>query len=294
MTITKLIIAGGGHTGIISLGIIQQLTSLKYLDLNNINGIYGTSSGAILGIILCLKYDFKTINNYIINRPWDKIMTINKNILVDVYFKKGVYDIKLINELLKPLLTGKDLDLTITLQELYNYSNIDLHMYTLELNSFQIEDMSYKTHPNLMLSTALYRSMSLPIIFKPECINDKCYVDGGILINYPLNNCLKTYPNKDEIFGIKNGYELDYNTTITDNSTLLDYSIIFLIKLIINTNSDNNQESITNEINFKDNTTSFYEYKKAIISLEYRQELLNRGIELANNYYNSLTEKKAL
>ena len=63
----------------------------------------------------------------------------------------------------------------------FNYSNIDLHIYTLELNKFQVEDMSHETHPNLSLVTAIYRSMTLPIIFIPECIDDKCYIDGGVI-----------------------------------------------------------------------------------------------------------------
>ena len=66
MTIKNLVISGGGPIMIQVLGAIQHLETNEFLDIKNIETIYGTSAGAIVGILLCLKFDWETINDYII------------------------------------------------------------------------------------------------------------------------------------------------------------------------------------------------------------------------------------
>jgi hypothetical protein len=58
MTIKHLVIAGGGPILVQVLGALQHLEKQKLIDLNNIETIYGTSAGAIVGILICLKFDW--------------------------------------------------------------------------------------------------------------------------------------------------------------------------------------------------------------------------------------------
>ena len=76
MTIKNLVISGGGPIMIQILGAIQHLEENNFIDRNNIETIYGTSAGAIVAVLLCLKYDWETINDYIIKRPWQDVFTI--------------------------------------------------------------------------------------------------------------------------------------------------------------------------------------------------------------------------
>ena len=57
--------------------------------------------------------------------------------------------------MLKPLLTAKDLTEEITLKEYYEYNQIDLHFFTVEMNSFQKIDVSHKTHPNFFMRSRI-------------------------------------------------------------------------------------------------------------------------------------------
>ena len=130
MTIKHLIISGGGPLGFRFLSALETLSIENFWNVNDIESIYGTSIGSIIGTIICLKYDWETLNNYVINRPWHDSIKITPKQLFESYYNKGIFDKKIVEILFKPLLQAKDLSLLITLQELYNYSNIDLHIFT--------------------------------------------------------------------------------------------------------------------------------------------------------------------
>ena len=55
MTIKHLVISGGGPAMIQSLAAIQQLEENGFVNMKNIETIYGTSAGALVGILICLK-----------------------------------------------------------------------------------------------------------------------------------------------------------------------------------------------------------------------------------------------
>jgi predicted acylesterase/phospholipase RssA len=57
MTIKHLVICGGGPSIFQSLGAIQRLEQQKFIEMPNIQTIYGTSAGAILGVLLCLFFE---------------------------------------------------------------------------------------------------------------------------------------------------------------------------------------------------------------------------------------------
>ena len=59
--IKHLVIPGGGPTGIKALGALQYLEQNGYWNINNIETIYATSAGAILSVLLCLKFEWATI-----------------------------------------------------------------------------------------------------------------------------------------------------------------------------------------------------------------------------------------
>ena len=113
MTIKHLVISGGGPTMVQALGAIQHLEQNNFVNMNNIESIYGTSAGAIVGILICLKFDWETINDYIIKRPWHDVFPIKVQNIFDAYTKKGVYDVKTIEKCFKPLLDAKDIPMDI-------------------------------------------------------------------------------------------------------------------------------------------------------------------------------------
>ena len=55
----------------------------------------------------------------------------------------------MIELILKDLLEAKDLSTNVTLKKFYEYNNIDIYMTVVELNTFEKELISHKTHPDL-------------------------------------------------------------------------------------------------------------------------------------------------
>jgi len=289
MTIRHLVISGGGPILVQILGAIQHLEKNNFIDLKNIESIYGTSAGAIIGILICLKYDWDTINDYVIKRPWQDVFKIKVQHIFDAYTKKGIFDIKTIEKCFKPLLDAKDISMDITLEEFYKISNIELHLFSFEINEYKSHDISYLTHPSLSLMTAVQMTCSLPFLVTPVFFEDKCYIDGGLSCNYPLNVCIASGKKPDEILGFKNKYSEEKNN-INNDSTLLDFLLSFIFKALFSINTENSQIQIKNEVVFDVRYLTFDFLRSALTDIEVRKDLFKNGIETTLNFLSNLKD----
>jgi predicted acylesterase/phospholipase RssA len=290
MTIKHLVISGGGPTMIKSLGASQYLEQNNFWKIDNIQTIHGTSAGAMVGAMLCLNYDWETINSYIIDRPWNEAFPFNIKSILDAYTNKGIFGRKATEIVFKSLLLGKDLSLDITLKDFYDYSKIELYMYSFEINHFKMESISYKSYPDLPLLTALQMTSAVPILISPVCVDGKCFIDGAVVSNYPLNYCLDLVSDKNEILGFKNDYgDKKQSNIIDEDSTLLDYIMTFIYKLIFQLNTEDQQLKIDNEVLYSAQYLSFEYIKSVLSSSEIRKEFLQSGIQSATDFLSKVT-----
>jgi predicted acylesterase/phospholipase RssA len=283
MTIKHLVISGGGPILVQVLGAIQYLEEHNFVDMQNIESIYGTSAGAIVGMLICLKFDWDTINDYVIKRPWKDVFPIKVQNIFEAYTKKGLFDRKTIEKCFKPLLDAKDISLNITLEEFYNLSQIDFHLFSFEINEYKIQDISHITHPTLELMVAIQMTCALPILVAPICIDDKCFIDGGMTCNYPLKYCIESGKILDEILGFKNKYG-SANNYIHSDSTLLDFLLSFLFKAIFSASTDHIQPHIMNEVVCDAKYLSIEVLRNALSNAEVRKDLFNNGSESAAHF----------
>jgi len=283
MTIKHIVISGGGPTLIQSLAALQTLEEKSHLDMKNIESIYGTSAGAIVGTFICLKYDWETINDYIIKRPWHEVFPIKVQNIFDAYTKKGIFDSKIIEKCFKPLFDAKEIPLDISLKDFFAYSKIDLHFFTFDINSYAITNISHYTHPDLSLIVAIQMTCAIPLLMTPVCIDGACYIDGGVVCNYPLHYCIDSGKDTDEIIGIRNNYSND-KTEINSDSTLLDFLLTFLYKAIFSGSTDDKQPQIKNEILCDCKYMSLTVFKEALGSSSVRKKIFNDGVEAANAF----------
>ena len=287
MTIKHLVISGGGPLGLRYLGALEKLEKENFWKVDNIESIYGTSVGSMIGAFICLKYDWETLNKYIIERPWNDAFKINATQIFDSYYKKGLYDTKLIEIIFKPLLQAKNIEINVTLKEFYEFSKIDFHIFTFELNKFETIELSHITHPNLSLLQALTMSSAFPGIFMPTIIDKKCYIDGGVMCNYPINQCLRDNTNKDEILGITISHEKDNNTEITEELSLLEYVMCFTNNAMNFIRSTVKLENINNtiECNVTENICNFLDFiQQAVTNQELRNKWIKMGEEDATKF----------
>jgi len=291
MTIKHLVISGGGPTMFQSLGAIQHLEQNGFIDFKNIESIYGTSAGAIIGICVSLKFDWETLTDYFIKRPWHKLFSIKAQHIFDAYSKKGLYDKSIIEKWFKPLFDAKDISMGITMKEFFEYNGHEIHIFAFELNRFESVDISYKTHPDLPLIQVIHMTCCMPVLLSPVFIENKCYIDGGITCNYPLNKCIEAKENVDEILGFVNNYDCensDINTklmdTITSDSSLIEFLLGLFFKIIRSMETDTKQQKIKNEISYKAEHMSVGNLKDSLYFVETRQQLFQSGVDAAHDF----------
>jgi predicted acylesterase/phospholipase RssA len=291
MTIKHLVISGGGPILFQITSAIQELERKEYLNMKNIESIYGTSAGAIVAVMISLRYDWDTINDYIIKRPWHDVFPIKIQNILDAYTKKGIFDIKTVEKCFKPLFDAKDISLNITMKDFFNLTNIDIHMCSFELNEYKVKDISHETFPDLPLLTAVQMTCALPVLVTPVFIDDKCFIDGGVGCNYPLCFCVDSGKPVDEILGFKNNYENENDSKIGENSTLLDYILNFLFKALNYIHDNNVQPTIKNEIIFDTIYINFDVLKNALNKIEVRRNLFEKGKQAAIKFLENSVQK---
>lgn len=222
MVIKHIVICGGGPTGFLSYGAAKHLSQQGFWLHDNIESIFGTSIGSLIGAMLCLKHEWETLDDYIIKRPWEKVI-VGSLEMFELFAQKGMAKLKLLDDIMQPLLESKDLAINITMLEFYEYSRISLNVFTVDLNKFEKVHISHTTHPHLPLMDAIKMSCCMPVLFQPIVRDGCCYIDGGIMVNYPLRECLETTkcaPN--EVLGLRNIWN-NTNEGIGNHSTILEY-----------------------------------------------------------------------
>jgi predicted acylesterase/phospholipase RssA len=292
--IKHLVISGGGQTGLTFYGILRESNKYGLWNINDIQSIYSTSIGSFISVLLCLKYEWDTLDNYFIKRPWDKVFKFDLYSIINAFEKKGIFDIKLFEEMFSPLFLGMDIPLSITMKEFYDLSGIDLHIYTTELNNFELIDISHTTHQEWRVIDAVYASSTLPIVFSPLIREQHCYIDGGILLDYPVQKCLNNGAIPHEILGIFKENPVDNSTIVNEKSNFFDYLIIIFKNImtkilnLYNITYEKNEIKIKHEITVVDNFVSLDQMLNAASSSEERQRLIQFGVDIFAKHIDSI------
>jgi predicted acylesterase/phospholipase RssA len=142
-------------------------------------------------------------------------------------------------------------------------------------------------------------SSSLPGIFMPTIIDNCCYIDGGVMCNYPLNQCLRDHTNKDEILGIKSFYSKDSdkfsNVEVTAETSLLEYVICMSINSMNYIRDSVKMDNIENTIRccIKDNPLTLDAIQESVKNQDLRRQWIKMGeedaIEFLSIKNNSIT-----
>jgi len=147
--------------------------------------VAGTSGGAVVGSAVAVwgmdEYSVEKIKMLCINTDFEKLIKDNKFFrLIRLFRKSGIYEGKKFERFVdKEIYDG----------QLSQFEN--LHIVTADLFRKEAVVLNSRTFPTLKLSKALRRSLSIPYILTPNYrkINgvQRCFVDGGIANNYPID-----------------------------------------------------------------------------------------------------------
>ena len=310
-SIKHLVISSGGPAGHMMYSVLRTLNIKGVWDIKDIKSIYGTSIGSYIAIILALRYEWEVMDDYLIKRPWEKIfpsfssssssssstdsndhLHLSGTSIADaknklghifqLYNTHGLYGLKEFTETLRPALQGKDMTTKITFQEFYDRTGIEIHFMVTEMNKFQVIDFSYKTHPNQSLVEACYMSCTYPFGFAPIYRDGCCYLDGGIVNEYPLNECIRDQKcGLGEILGVKVLWEKK-PANLTEKSSLLQFIYTFFNQMNSNFYENRPTKPIPNEVVCVSKVFSIREWMNWVKDENYRRELVLRGETFAN------------
>jgi len=294
--------------------ILKTLNLNGVWNISDIKTIYGSSIGSFAAILIALKYEWEVMDDYLIKRPWEKIffsssssssagsgehtneatssgssstgpLSDAKNKLdyiYKLYRNHGLYGLKEFGEMLRPALKGKDFGMDVTFQEFYERTGIELHFTVTELNKFQSIDFSHKTHPKQGLVEACYMSCCYPFGFTPIYRDGCCYIDGGIINDYPVNECIRDQKcDLREILGVKMLWERK-PANLTEKSSVVQFISTFFNQIKGNLFENRPTKPVPNEVVCVSKVFASQDWINWMKDENYRRELVLRGETFAN------------
>ena len=306
--IKHIVLSGGGHVGVTQCSIVKHLCENKFINMDNIESIYAASAGSIIGVILCLNPNFNDLMEYIIDRPWQDSIDLGISNFFNFYQQKGIFNDEIFVVILKSLLYANDLHIYSTLTDLYNKSNIELNIFSTKMEDFTAYKVNHISHPNMTIIQAVHMSSAIPFVFQPVFYNDSCFMDGGIVNNYPLETCLQEKKcNKFEVVAINNNIQ-NKRTDIhklLPSSNVLDVCLVFfshynvLRRELKEAKKIQNKHEIPYEIQTYTNGITINDLYLCATEKDKRKQLLQDGkiaaqsfLKYLNNFTSSINDKK--
>ena len=218
-----LIIGSGGMVGIKFLGVMIRLKEVGALD--DLEEISSASIGSLIALLyIFYKGDLELLLRTVFELD---IKSYTKTNIKNLLYKFGLVDSKRLEEKLLEMLGGVDL----TFQDLYDINPIKLYVSSYEVMSDKTVYMSVDKTPDLSVTKAVLRSISIPFVFVPEVSGTQIFLDGASAEENPYEPFLKYAPN--EVLEIR----LSESGAIADHkipTTLLGYLILILQRLVRN------------------------------------------------------------
>ncbi len=235
-----LVLSGGGAKCMAQIGALKVIEEAGI----KIDYIGGTSMGAIVGAMYSLGYSAEEIEKYLAQVNWDALMTneVPRNrlsffdrkadgryILSFPLSKKGLQlpqGINYAQYILKELST-------IT-QQSYQYDRFDQLPIPFFCLATNLETGQMKVFEEGRMIDALRASSAFPSLFTPYEVNDSLYIDGGVVLNYPVR--VMREKEVDVIIGVDMQDYLNDREELNSVVRVLEQTTAFL-------NSRNMQES---------------------------------------------------
>jgi predicted acylesterase/phospholipase RssA len=279
--IKHIVLSGGGTVGLCQYGALRETHRRGLWSIENIESIYGISVGCIVGLFISLNFDWEVLDDYLIKRPWQNVINFTMNSLIQSFDSRGILDNKVIIEILQPLFRAKNIDINCTMKELYEITNIDLHIFVTELNSYKLIDICQSDYPDWKIVDAVYASCCLPLIFKPLLVDSLCYVDGGFVQNYPIHECISHGRKREEILGIYKNLSYMNTQNVNETSSLFDYISIAFNKIFVN---NYKHEILPYEIKLDTPPVGLYDIFEFASSKEKRIDMIDYGVKTCDEF----------
>lgn len=291
-TIKHLVCSGGASFGLTAYGVFKESHQQQFWKIKDIQTMYGSSVGTVILMMIAVSLQkdetantdcWDILDRYFIDRPWQEVFDLSVVNVLNSFYNCGILSFSVYEHWFQSLFSANDIPLNITWKEMYEKIPIEFHIFTVQLNTMECIDVSYKTHPDWGVLESLYMSSSVPILFSPLKKDNNLYMDAVIMKAYPLEDCIQNGANINEILGVRKIEDYLVDPSLKkEPETLLDYISEIISQLVVHAG----RNTITVipyecQIIFEDMTVqNIYE---TTISKEKRKKLIEDGVE----YYKS-------
>lgn len=189
-----LVLSGGSLKGIAHIGVLKALEEKNILK--NIKTFAGTSIGGIISVLYVIGYSPQELNEIVNSLNFNLMRDVN----IDTLFEKyGVDNGKKMNIVLEELFKAKNINPNITFLELYEKTKIEIIVTSVCVNDKKIIYISHKTFPEMKVIIGMRMTSCVPFWFIPIKYDNKLYIDGAIMNNYPISIFKK---DKKKLLGV--------------------------------------------------------------------------------------------
>lgn len=283
--ITHLIFSGAGIKSLAYLSSLQLLESNNFLQLNNIQCFVGSSSGAMVALLLSLNYSIQELLKLFFLINLEQYQSIK---LENLIYKMGIDDGNKLLILLNAFLKYKGFQNGITFKELFEKTKKTLIITGTNITLSKCEYFSFQTTPNMPVVIALRISMCYPFYYQPFLWNNCYYIDGAILDDLPIKylhiNC---GVNINNIFGLLIHEKILHQNR---NNKIIDLES-FCLSLIY-TIVDHSIHQCCNEykLNYLQIDIDSVNPVNLSLDLQTKKYIFNRGIQCTQQFLNTFSK----
>ena len=271
----NLVFEGGGVKGIAYVGALEVLQEEGILQ--NVKRVAGTSAGAMMAVLVGLRYTADEVKEILWDLNFKKFMDSSfgivrdtKRLLEEFGWYKGDYFRNLMADLIKRK-TGNG---EITFNQLADMNKFrKIYLVGANLSTGTSETFCHgDDYGGMKIADAARISMSIPLFFasvKEKGQENQFYVDGGLLDNYSIKTFDKELFVDDKIRNIR---RTDYYDKINKKKSLkpqLESNQYIYNKETLGFRLDA-KEDISMYLNHKptirNKITSFFTYSKALVT----------------------------
>ncbi len=184
-----VVFSGGGVRGLAFLGVwrvLEQAFAKRPRPLyDQLQGFAGTSAGAFIALMASvgcseaqMQEECSVLDGMDILRHVD---------LLNVSEQWGFHDKRTVADRIRQILLKYAGHADITFRDLFLHTHKTFVTTATRVNDGTEVYYSHTSTPDLEVWRAVTASMSIPVLFTPSRIGDEILVDGGMLVNLPLD-----------------------------------------------------------------------------------------------------------
>lgn len=291
-----LVLSGGGAKGTAHIGVLKVLEQAGI----PIDYIAGTSMGAIVGGLYSIGFRADDLEELFRSQQWAKLLTstLDRNILS--HEEKELSDKTIISipfssympEISNGVLSGESVlnMLTLYTTGYHNMQSFDDLPIPFACVTYDINSGDEVVIREGNLASAIRSSMSIPGVFEMVMEDDKLFIDGGVINNFPVDVVLDM--GADVVIGVDVSMITEVRDTM-DNFEPTFGSLSFVTQTLLDRMGKEkfleNLEDVDLYI-----APRIYPYSTVSFSNQAIDSLIQRGVTAANNNLQAIMDFKKM